>query len=153
MVSVHARCCQPATHKHAFTAAAASTHPCRCRITTHHDATSTGFILGTGKLLIKVPPTMRFVMDGEMPEYLLAKDLILNIIGEISVRGPADLIRSVREGSGVGCAWGSALCRPMLGAWGLGGWWSGVVGVGSAGVCTHRCRIISLLCHNMTHMI
>jgi aconitase A len=38
-----------------------------------------GFILGTGKLLIKVPPTMRFVMDGEMPEYLLAKDLILQV--------------------------------------------------------------------------
>jgi 3-isopropylmalate/(R)-2-methylmalate dehydratase large subunit len=30
---------------------------------------------------------MRFVMDGEMPEYLLAKDLILQIIGEISVAG------------------------------------------------------------------
>lgn len=30
---------------------------------------------------------MRFLMDGEMPEYLLAKDLILQIIGEISVAG------------------------------------------------------------------
>lgn len=30
---------------------------------------------------------MRFIMDGEMPEYLLAKDLILQIIGEISVAG------------------------------------------------------------------
>jgi 3-isopropylmalate/(R)-2-methylmalate dehydratase large subunit len=49
--------------------------------------TDAGFILGTGKLLIKVPPTMRFVMDGEMPEYLLAKDLILQIIGEIGVAG------------------------------------------------------------------
>ncbi|RVW34975.1 3-isopropylmalate dehydratase large subunit, chloroplastic [Vitis vinifera] len=34
-----------------------------------------------------VPPTLRFVMDGEMPNYLLAKDLILQIIGEISVSG------------------------------------------------------------------
>ncbi|XWS08719.1 hypothetical protein CRYUN_Cryun40dG0025200 [Craigia yunnanensis] len=34
-----------------------------------------------------VPPTLRFVMDGEMPHYLLAKDLILQIIGEISVAG------------------------------------------------------------------
>lgn len=49
--------------------------------------TDAGFILGTGKLLIKVPPTMRFVMDGQMPEYLLAKDLILQIIGEITVAG------------------------------------------------------------------
>ncbi|KAF8401991.1 hypothetical protein HHK36_012942 [Tetracentron sinense] len=35
----------------------------------------------------QVPPTLRFVMDGEMPDYLLAKDLILQIIGEISVSG------------------------------------------------------------------
>ncbi|KAL5195660.1 3-isopropylmalate dehydratase large subunit, chloroplastic [Glycine soja] len=34
-----------------------------------------------------VPPTLRFVLDGEKPSYLLAKDLILNIIGEISVSG------------------------------------------------------------------
>lgn len=30
---------------------------------------------------------MRFVLDGEMPKYLLAKDLILHIIGEISLAG------------------------------------------------------------------
>jgi hypothetical protein len=30
-------------------------------------------------LLLQVPPTMRFVLDGEMPEYLLAKDLILQV--------------------------------------------------------------------------
>ncbi|KAE8717702.1 3-isopropylmalate dehydratase large subunit [Hibiscus syriacus] len=49
--------------------------------------TDAGFVLGTGNLLLKVPPTLRFVMDGEMPPYLLAKDLILQIIGEISVAG------------------------------------------------------------------
>lgn len=49
--------------------------------------TDAGFIMGTGRLLVKVPPTMRFRMDGEMPSYLLAKDLILHIIGEISVAG------------------------------------------------------------------
>ena len=49
--------------------------------------TDAGFIMGTGKLLIKVPATMRFVLDGEMPDYLLAKDLILQIIGDISVAG------------------------------------------------------------------
>lgn len=27
----------------------------------------------------QVPPTLRFVMDGEMPDYLLAKDLILQV--------------------------------------------------------------------------
>ena len=49
--------------------------------------TDAGFILGTGKLLIKVPPTLRFVLDGQMPPYLMAKDLILQIIGEITVDG------------------------------------------------------------------
>lgn len=49
--------------------------------------TDAGFIMGTGKLLIKVPATMRFVLNGAMPNYLLAKDLILQIIGDIGVAG------------------------------------------------------------------
>ncbi|EHA8587545.1 putative 3-isopropylmalate dehydratase large subunit, chloroplastic [Cocos nucifera] len=49
--------------------------------------TDAGFVMGTGKILLKVPPTMRFILDGEMPKYLLAKDLILQIIGEITVAG------------------------------------------------------------------
>ncbi|MBV9387148.1 MAG: 3-isopropylmalate dehydratase large subunit [Chroococcidiopsidaceae cyanobacterium CP_BM_ER_R8_30] len=49
--------------------------------------TDAGFIMGTGKLLIKVPATMRFVLNGKMPDYLLAKDLILQIIGDIGVAG------------------------------------------------------------------
>ncbi|PHT85659.1 3-isopropylmalate dehydratase large subunit [Capsicum annuum] len=49
--------------------------------------TDAGFVLGTGKILLKVPPTIRFVLDGEIPNYILAKDLILQVIGEISVAG------------------------------------------------------------------
>ena len=49
--------------------------------------TDAAFILGTGKLLVKVPPTMRFVFDGEFPPYVLAKDVILHVIGEIGVDG------------------------------------------------------------------
>ncbi len=49
--------------------------------------TDAGFIMGTGKLLIKVPATMQFILNGEMPNYLLAKDLILQIIGDIGVAG------------------------------------------------------------------
>ena len=30
-------------------------------------------------LNLQVPPTLKFVMDGEMPDYLLAKDLILQV--------------------------------------------------------------------------
>ena len=62
--------------------------------------TDAGFILGTGKLLIKVPPTLRFVLDGQMPSYLLAKDLILHIIGEITVSGEC-LLKCTYSGSGV----------------------------------------------------
>ncbi len=49
--------------------------------------TDAGFILGTGKLWVKVPPTMRFVFDGPLPPYMMAKDLILQIIGDIGVDG------------------------------------------------------------------
>ncbi len=49
--------------------------------------TDAGFVLGTGKLWLKVPPTMRFVFRGEIPPYLTAKDLILAVIGKISVSG------------------------------------------------------------------
>jgi len=38
------------------------------------------------RLLIKVPATMRFVLDGEMPSYL-AKDLILQIVGILVLLG------------------------------------------------------------------
>ncbi len=49
--------------------------------------TDAGFIMGTGKLWVKVPPTMRFVFEGPLPPYLMAKDLILHIIGDIGVDG------------------------------------------------------------------
>src|SRR5215468_9925650 len=49
--------------------------------------TDAGFVLGTGKLWLKVPATMRFVFHGELPPYLMAKDLILHCIGEIGVDG------------------------------------------------------------------
>lgn len=48
--------------------------------------TDAGFVLGTGKLLVKVPPTLLFKLEGEMPPYITAKDIILHIIGEIGVR-------------------------------------------------------------------
>jgi 3-isopropylmalate/(R)-2-methylmalate dehydratase large subunit len=49
--------------------------------------TDAGFVLGTGKLWLKVPPTMRFVFHGKLPPYLMAKDLILAVIGDIGVDG------------------------------------------------------------------
>ena len=49
--------------------------------------TDAGFILGTGKLLIKVPETMRFLFDGALPRGVMAKDIILHLIGEIGFDG------------------------------------------------------------------
>jgi 3-isopropylmalate/(R)-2-methylmalate dehydratase large subunit len=44
-------------------------------------------ICGIGKLWLKVPETMKFVVEGELPPYVLAKDLILRFIGDIGVGG------------------------------------------------------------------
>lgn len=50
--------------------------------------TDAAFIMGAGKLWVKVPETMRFVFYGDsMPPYLMAKDIILQIIGDIGVDG------------------------------------------------------------------
>jgi 3-isopropylmalate/(R)-2-methylmalate dehydratase large subunit len=49
--------------------------------------TDAGFILGTGKLLVKVPETMRFYLDGELPPGVMAKDVILWVIGDIGFDG------------------------------------------------------------------
>jgi len=49
--------------------------------------TDAGFVMGTGKLWLKAPPTMRFVFHGDLPPYLMAKDLILAVIGDIGCDG------------------------------------------------------------------
>jgi 3-isopropylmalate/(R)-2-methylmalate dehydratase large subunit len=64
--------------------------------------TDAAFIMGTGKLWVKVPETMRFVFEGDaMPPYLMAKDIILQIIGDIGVDGAT--YRTIEfAGSGIG---------------------------------------------------
>src|SRR5439155_17881547 len=49
--------------------------------------TDAGFVMGTGKLWVKVPETMRFIFHGKLPPYLMAKDLILAVIGDIGCDG------------------------------------------------------------------
>ena len=49
--------------------------------------TDAGFIMGTGKLLIKVPETMHFRLEGELQKGVMAKDIILYVIGEIGFDG------------------------------------------------------------------
>ncbi len=51
--------------------------------------TDAAFILGTGKIWEKIPESMEFVFDGTMPPYLTAKDLILQILGDIGTDGAA----------------------------------------------------------------
>lgn len=49
--------------------------------------TDAALIMGIGKLWVKVSPTVRFVFDGEIPPYIMAKDMILSVIGRIGVDG------------------------------------------------------------------
>ncbi len=49
--------------------------------------TDAAFILGTGKIWEKVPESLKFTFEGEMPPYLTAKDLILRVLGEITTDG------------------------------------------------------------------
>jgi 3-isopropylmalate/(R)-2-methylmalate dehydratase large subunit len=49
--------------------------------------TDAAFILGTGKLWVKVPESMQFEFTGKIPDYIMAKDIILQVIGDIGVDG------------------------------------------------------------------
>jgi 3-isopropylmalate/(R)-2-methylmalate dehydratase large subunit len=49
--------------------------------------TDAAFVMGAGKLLIKVPQTFRFNLNGTKPDFVMAKDIILRIIGDIGVDG------------------------------------------------------------------
>jgi 3-isopropylmalate/(R)-2-methylmalate dehydratase large subunit len=62
--------------------------------------TDAGFVMGTGRLLLKVPETMRFILEGELPKGVMAKDIILQVIGEIGFDGAT--YRAMQyEGSGL----------------------------------------------------
>ena len=49
--------------------------------------TDAGFVMGTGKLLLKVPETMHFRLEGKLQPGVMAKDIILHVIGEIGFDG------------------------------------------------------------------
>jgi 3-isopropylmalate/(R)-2-methylmalate dehydratase large subunit len=49
--------------------------------------TDAGFVMGTGKLLLKVPETMHFQLEGKLQPGVMAKDIILHCIGEIGFDG------------------------------------------------------------------
>jgi 3-isopropylmalate/(R)-2-methylmalate dehydratase large subunit len=63
--------------------------------------TDAGFVMGTGKLLIKVPETMHFRLEGALCPGVMAKDIILHCIGEIGFDGAT--YRAMQfDGSGIG---------------------------------------------------
>ena len=49
--------------------------------------TDAGFVMGTGKLLLKVPETMHFRLEGQLQPGVMAKDIILHCIGAIGFDG------------------------------------------------------------------
>jgi 3-isopropylmalate/(R)-2-methylmalate dehydratase large subunit len=50
-------------------------------------STEAGAVMGTGKLWFRVPETMRIEVTGHLKEPVMAKDLILKIIGEVRADG------------------------------------------------------------------
>ncbi len=49
--------------------------------------TDAAFILGTGKIWEKVPQSIKLTFKDEMPAYLMAKDLILRVLGDLGTDG------------------------------------------------------------------
>jgi 3-isopropylmalate/(R)-2-methylmalate dehydratase large subunit len=50
-------------------------------------STEAAAVFATGKIWFKVPPTIKINVKGNFPKYVTAKDLILSIIGKLSVDG------------------------------------------------------------------
>jgi 3-isopropylmalate/(R)-2-methylmalate dehydratase large subunit len=50
-------------------------------------STDMGAVLATGKTWLRVPETIRVVVEGGLPEHVAPKDVILKIIGEIGADG------------------------------------------------------------------
>ncbi|BAY87488.1 homoaconitate hydratase family protein [Calothrix parasitica NIES-267] len=49
-----------------------------------------------GDIWIQVPPTLLFILEGTLPEYLSAKDIILYILGQISCDGATGKVMEFR---------------------------------------------------------
>lgn len=44
-------------------------------------------ILGTGTMWVRVPETIKVVIDGKLPHYVMSKDIILRLIGDLGADG------------------------------------------------------------------
>ncbi len=64
-----------------------TTYGCVGAFSTGIGYTEMASILGTGKLWIKVPETIRINIDGKLPSNVTSKDIILRIIGDLGADG------------------------------------------------------------------
>ncbi len=64
-----------------------TTYGCVGAFSTGIGYTEMAAILGTGALWVKVPETIRIVIDGTLPKGVMSKDVILRIIGDLGADG------------------------------------------------------------------
>lgn len=64
-----------------------TTYGCVGAFSTGIGYTEMAAILGTGKLWIKVPETIRVVIEGKLPKGVMSKDVILRLIGDLGADG------------------------------------------------------------------
>jgi 3-isopropylmalate/(R)-2-methylmalate dehydratase large subunit len=63
------------------------THGALGAFSTGIGSTDMSMVFATGKLWFKVPETIKFNIEGTLPDYTYAKDVVLNIIGQIGADG------------------------------------------------------------------
>ncbi len=64
-----------------------TTYGCVGAFSTGIGYTEMASILGTGTLWVKVPETIKVVIDGELPSNVMSKDVILHLIGDLGADG------------------------------------------------------------------
>ena len=64
-----------------------TTYGCVGAFSTGIGYTEMASILGTGTLWVKVPETIKVVIDGELPVNVMSKDVILRLIGDLGADG------------------------------------------------------------------
>ncbi len=64
-----------------------TTYGCVGAFSTGIGYTEMAAILGTGTLWVKVPETIRVVINGKLPEGVMSKDIILRLIGDLGADG------------------------------------------------------------------
>ncbi len=64
-----------------------TTYGCVGAFSTGIGYTEMASILGTGSLWVKVPETIKVVIDGKLPDNVMSKDVILRLIGDLGADG------------------------------------------------------------------